>query len=336
MSAITQSRLRDGEPDALAALCQRRGPAVFAYCAQVAGREHAVAATGDAFARFRAAVVAPRELSPSEAEALLRTVTRRAATARGVDPGERVPEPSADRCGTREHWLLSYVEDEFTDEERVQIAAHISSCAACRHVLHRIREGEQAYDEPPSQSLPLRVADAAVGGLVRASPVRAYAGDAHRVRETALRLLIGDQSTRPPGEPRRSPSPKPDRRELERQQRERARQERAATAPERTSQRGLERPAPAERRRRHEGSKRMSGGELLALLPKLLPFLWAYSVRSVKRWKYKKTLSNRRRPGWYSSRGPAWWFFLAMLVVTIGLAVFAALSSAAILAASCP
>ena len=224
MSAITQGKLRDGEPDALAALCQRRGPAVFAYCAQVAGREHAVAATGDAFARFRAAVAAPRELTPSEAEALLRTVTRRAATARGVDPGARLPEPGADRCGTREHWLLSYVEDdEFTDDERAQIAAHISGCPACRHVLHRIREGEQAYDEPPSQSLPLRVVDAAVGGLVSGSPVHAYSGDAHRVRETALRLVIGDQSTRAPAEPRRvAAAPRPDRRELERQQRERA------------------------------------------------------------------------------------------------------------------
>jgi hypothetical protein len=41
---VTPVGVRDGDPDALAGLCDRRGPAVLAYCEVVAGAQAAAVA----------------------------------------------------------------------------------------------------------------------------------------------------------------------------------------------------------------------------------------------------------------------------------------------------
>ena len=48
--------VRDGDPDAVAALVQRRGAAVLAYCDEVAAPGEAVDAAAEAFGSFRASV----------------------------------------------------------------------------------------------------------------------------------------------------------------------------------------------------------------------------------------------------------------------------------------
>jgi len=76
---VTPAGVRDGDPGALAGLCEVRGPAVLAYCEVVAGRGAAGAATADAFGSFRGGVVATDDLGSLNPEALLISATRHAA-----------------------------------------------------------------------------------------------------------------------------------------------------------------------------------------------------------------------------------------------------------------
>src|SRR4051812_1302853 len=77
--AVTPSGVRDGDPAALAGLCQARGPAVLAYSRNVAGDTAAPAAAAEAFATFRAAVHAAEDPAAINPEALLLNATRQAA-----------------------------------------------------------------------------------------------------------------------------------------------------------------------------------------------------------------------------------------------------------------
>jgi hypothetical protein len=56
MHAVTPQGIRAGDPAALAALCERRGGAVLAYCREVCEPAAASAAAAEALACFRAAV----------------------------------------------------------------------------------------------------------------------------------------------------------------------------------------------------------------------------------------------------------------------------------------
>ena len=62
-SGVTPEGVRAGDPAALRALVDRRGPAVIAFCTQVCGRDAAPTAAAEAFARFRAAVRDAPDLS---------------------------------------------------------------------------------------------------------------------------------------------------------------------------------------------------------------------------------------------------------------------------------
>src|SRR5258705_8400092 len=80
-AAVTAQGVRDGERGALAALVERRGGAVLAYCEAVAEPGRGLEAAGEAFARFRREVRAAAEPRALDPEALLLRSTRRAAAA---------------------------------------------------------------------------------------------------------------------------------------------------------------------------------------------------------------------------------------------------------------
>jgi len=111
---ITPQGLRNGDPDALAALCDRRGAAVFAYCERAAGSEAAVGAAAEAFAQFRRAIMPAGALSGKDhADTLLRSATRRCALvhAEAASAGRREGNEGTDECDGQEAALLVYVED---------------------------------------------------------------------------------------------------------------------------------------------------------------------------------------------------------------------------------
>src|SRR5436189_4694569 len=85
-AVVTPSGVRDGDPAALHGLCERRGASVSAYCHEVCGAEEATRAAAEAFARFRAAVVALDDLTTIDPEALLLSATRHAAASLATIP----------------------------------------------------------------------------------------------------------------------------------------------------------------------------------------------------------------------------------------------------------
>src|SRR5260221_13829297 len=88
--AVTPAGVRDGDPAALAGLCARRGPAGLAYCEELCSPELAARAAAEAFARFRAAVVAADDPAALDPEGVLLGATRRATAAlAGPSSGRR-------------------------------------------------------------------------------------------------------------------------------------------------------------------------------------------------------------------------------------------------------
>jgi hypothetical protein len=57
---VTARGVRDGDPSALKALCERRGTAVLTYCEELLSGPAVSVAAADAFARFRREVIAAR------------------------------------------------------------------------------------------------------------------------------------------------------------------------------------------------------------------------------------------------------------------------------------
>src|SRR3954452_20928769 len=92
-AVVTPSGVRDGDPPTLAALAERRGRAVLAYCERVCAPGDAVAAASEALARFRRSVAGtgdPVSLDPEQA--LLRA-TRYAAAAHAPAGDEAAHRP---------------------------------------------------------------------------------------------------------------------------------------------------------------------------------------------------------------------------------------------------
>jgi len=206
---ITPQGLRNGDPDALAALCDRRGAAVFAYCERAAGSEAAVGAAAEAFGQFRRAIMPAGVLSGKDhAETLLRSATRRCALvhAEAASAGRDGDEGNGGtgECDGQEAALLVYVEDTLAAAEREVVAGHVRECGTCAAVLRRLQDAEAAFNVKPGTALPVPVAREILTALARAAPVTAHGGDESAVRDEALRLLIdgaSQQSARwiPPG-----------------------------------------------------------------------------------------------------------------------------------------
>ena len=211
---ITPQGLRSGDPDALVALCDRRGAAVFAYCERAAGSQAAVAVAAEAFAQFRRAIMPAGALSgKDQADTLLRSATRRCALVHAEDAsaGRDGDEGNGGtgECDGQEGAILVYVEDALAPAEREVVAAHVRECGICAAVLRRLQDAEAAFNVKPGTALPVPVAREILTALVRAAPVTAHGGDESAVRDEALRLLIDGASPQPAPAAPPKPTPAP-------------------------------------------------------------------------------------------------------------------------------
>src|SRR3954468_455897 len=130
-TAVTPQGVRDGDPLVLAALTERRGAAVHAYCEAVAP-DHAEAAAAEAFARFRRDVVAARDPLALDPEAALVRATRLAAAARAPRADSTHGRGRGGACALVRELLAARAEGELTDGDRGRLARHLERCPACR------------------------------------------------------------------------------------------------------------------------------------------------------------------------------------------------------------
>jgi hypothetical protein len=175
VSPVTALGIRDGDPDALEALVDLRGGAVLAYCERACPPGLAAEAAAEAFARFRATVVAvdrPTELDP---ELALLSATRHAAA-------RRAPRPQAPPAGTLGRLLgaKSSVDQVAmvplllaaradgallpADEERLNRL--LDASASARAVEERFRAAELAYRSAGHRPVPEGIADQIVTAMI--------------------------------------------------------------------------------------------------------------------------------------------------------------------------
>lgn len=199
--AVTPTGVRDGDHDALAGLCARRGPAVLAYCQRVAGEQQAVVAAAEAFRRFRAAVVAADDLTGLNPEALLISATREGAASRVPRPAD-LPQalrfaarrPATGWCGDTPTLLAARANRRISMIDRARLEQHLLGCPACRAPLARFEAAERVYRNPPDEPLPLPATAAIMAALASAAPVtvrqatvnEALAGDVAAPSHTPL------------------------------------------------------------------------------------------------------------------------------------------------------
>ncbi|MBW3653533.1 MAG: zf-HC2 domain-containing protein, partial [Actinobacteria bacterium] len=179
-AAVTPSGVRDGDPAALAGLCAARGPSVLAYCRHVAGDADAAAAAADAFAAFRAAVIATPDLTGLNPEALLVSAVRRAAA-------RRAPHDQLGVCAVVPLLLAARAEKTLSVADREVLEQHLESCSGCRAPVARFHAAERAYRDPPDSSIDLVTAATIVAAMASAAPathpeppVAATNGSGHR------------------------------------------------------------------------------------------------------------------------------------------------------------
>ena len=178
-AAVTPAGVRNGDPSTLEALCERRGPAVLAYCEQVCAPGEAVPAAADAFAQFRAAVAsapAPAELDP---EALLLSATRRCAAARAPRAAQPVRglgrrfggRGGRSACELVPDLLVARAERRLSMADEQRLDRHLERCTACYSVSRRFASAQHTYGDPPSESVPEPAARAIVAALAEAAPL---------------------------------------------------------------------------------------------------------------------------------------------------------------------
>jgi hypothetical protein len=164
-SVVTPSGVRDGDPDALAGLCERRGPAVLAYCRIVAGDSAAAAAAAEAFARFRAAVVAAEDPASLKPEALLVSATRHAAAHHAIVVASGL-------CAEVPVLLAGRADRSISPANVELLEGHLDACWTCRAPVARFEAAERAYRDPPDDAVPPDAAKVIVAALAAAAPVR--------------------------------------------------------------------------------------------------------------------------------------------------------------------
>lgn len=177
---VTPAGVRDGDPEVLEALCQRRGPAVLAYCEHVCAPGQAGAAAAAAFAHFRAQVASAPRPAAVDAERLLLTGTRHAAAARAPRPvaatglarrlGRRRP---ARACMLVPDLLVAHAEGRLSEADQRRLSSHLGRCTTCHAARRRFAAAHDAYLDPPADEVPEPVARAIVSALAAAAPVSA-------------------------------------------------------------------------------------------------------------------------------------------------------------------
>jgi len=172
-AVVTAQGVRDGDRSALAALVERRGAAVLAYCEAVAEPGRGLEAAGEAFARFRREVRAAPEPRTLDPEALLLSSTRRAAAA-------RAPEPEAPRgllarrlgttCPLVPELLAVRADGKLTTADRMRLSRHLERCESCRAAEERFSAAERAYVDAPDEAPPTDTAGGLLAALRAAAP----------------------------------------------------------------------------------------------------------------------------------------------------------------------
>ncbi len=155
---VTPQGVRAGNPAALQALVDRRGPAVIAFCTQVCGPQAADRAAAEAFARFRAAVRDAQDLKGLDPEALLRGATRHAAASMARQPSGPPPHGKLRSRGTETcvhvpTMLAARANGALGPADLERIARHLDRCERCNALAEIFRRAELAYQDPPVDTL---------------------------------------------------------------------------------------------------------------------------------------------------------------------------------------
>jgi hypothetical protein len=155
---VTPEGVRAGDRAALAALVERRGPAVIAFCTQVCGPRMADRAAAEAFARFRAAVRDAPDLTGLDPESLLRGATRHAAASMARQPSGPPPHGKLRSRGTQtcQHvptMLAARANGALGEADLDRLARHMERCERCDALAEIFRRAELAYQDPSVDTL---------------------------------------------------------------------------------------------------------------------------------------------------------------------------------------
>jgi hypothetical protein len=175
-AAVTPEGVRDGNPAAIAGLIERRGGAVLAYCAAVCPPELAVRAAAEAFARFRADVVAaddPYDVHPEKA--LLRATRQASAWLARTAP----PAPSVGRLLRRKEdpvqhvptLLVARAEGELSPADQHRLTQLLERSPEARAVQLSFRRGEEAYRDDATPDLEVQTHAILAAAMAAAAPV---------------------------------------------------------------------------------------------------------------------------------------------------------------------
>jgi hypothetical protein len=155
---VTPQGVRAGDPAALQALVDRRGPAVIAFCTQVCGPQAADRAAAEAFARFRAAVRDAPDLKSIDPEGLLRGATRHAAASMARQPSGPPPHGKLRSRGTETcvhvpTMLAARANGALGPADLERLARHLDRCERCNALAEIFRRAELAYQDPSVDTL---------------------------------------------------------------------------------------------------------------------------------------------------------------------------------------
>jgi hypothetical protein len=142
----------DGDGDALAGLCDRRGPSVVGYCECVCGPERAIEAASAAFAAFRAGAVRAIDPLSIDAEALLLGRTRASAAQRAPKPAESLVYADVP-CSQIAALLAEEATGSLSAPDRDRLRSHLARCVACQATQGVQEQAERAYFHPPAEAL---------------------------------------------------------------------------------------------------------------------------------------------------------------------------------------
>jgi hypothetical protein len=175
--AITPQGVRAGDPAALAALCERRGRAVLAYCREVCEPADAAPAAAEALARFRAAVWAAGDAPELEPETLLLGATRHAAAASARRPAEPratrriVGRAHTEVCAQVPALIVARAESLLGAADQDRLARHLERCSSCRETEAAFRRAERAYGASSHPQLDSATTALLLGALAEAAPI---------------------------------------------------------------------------------------------------------------------------------------------------------------------
>jgi hypothetical protein len=176
-SAVTPEGVRAGESGALAALCERRGAAVLAYCREVCDPAYAALAAAEALARFRAAVWTAGDAGDLDPERLLLSATRHAA----ADRAQVSPEASTTRrflgrgqtmtCARMPGLIVARAENLLGSADLDRLSRHVERCSTCRATEAAFRRAERAYVATSHAAIDSSTTALFLGALAEAAPV---------------------------------------------------------------------------------------------------------------------------------------------------------------------